>query len=100
MLVVVKVVVVMLVGGGAEPSSDTASPPPASLQHLDVEEAQSRKPLRHGVRRQLPPGEHGGLIPADVLQPKLVGRTTEVPREVLDGADVSVDGRLGVVAAS
>ncbi len=65
---------------------------PAPFQHLDVEESQRRKPLRHGVRRQLPPGEHGGLILANVLQPQLVGRKMEVPREVLHGADVSMDG--------
>jgi hypothetical protein len=75
----------------SSPKSTTGRTP-ASLQHLDIEEAQCRKPLRHGVRRQLPPGEHGSLILANMLQPKLVGRTMEVPREVLDGADVSAHG--------
>jgi len=65
---------------------------PASLQDLDIEEAQCSKPLRHGVRRQLPFGEHGGLILANVLQSQPVGRTMEVPRKVLHRADVSVDG--------
>lgn len=59
---------------------------------LDIEEALCRKPLRHGARRQLPPAEHGGLILANVLQSQPVGGTMEVPREVLDRADVSAGG--------
>src|SRR6266851_2385475 len=71
---------------------------PGSLQHLNVEEAQSCQPLRDGVRRQLPGTEHGCLILPDMLRTEPVGWTMEVPGEEFDGADVTADGRLGVVA--
>ena len=56
------------------------------------------KRLRH-VRGQLPAREQRGLILANLLGAKLIGRTMEVPTEMLDRLDVNVDGGLGVVAA-
>ena len=72
---------------------------PAALQHLDIEEAKSGQALRYGVRGQLPAREQRGLILANLLGAKLIGRTMEVPTEMLDRVNVSVDGGLGVVAA-
>jgi hypothetical protein len=40
----------------------------APFQHLDVEVARRRKPLRYGVRRRLPLREQGSLILANVLE--------------------------------
>jgi hypothetical protein len=65
---------------------------------LNIKEAQSRQPLRDGVRSQLPGTEHRRLVLPDVLRTEPVGRTVEVPGEVLDRADVSANGGLGVVA--
>ena len=65
---------------------------PASLQHLDVKEAQRGQPLRYRVRSQLPGAEHRRLVLADMLQAKLVRRTTKVLAKVLDGADVGANG--------
>jgi hypothetical protein len=71
---------------------------PAALQNLYIEEAQSGQALRYGVRGQLPAREQRGLILANLLGAKLIGRTMEVPTEMLDRLDVNVDGGLGVVA--
>ncbi len=46
---------------------------PASLQHLDIEKAQSCQPLDYRVRSQLPLREQRGLIPANMLGAKLIG---------------------------
>ena len=70
---------------------------PGSLKCLDVAEAQSRQPLVHRIRRQLPLLEQGGLVLADVLWAQLFGRTLEIPGEVFDGANVTIDGGLRVV---
>src|ERR1017187_8658543 len=67
------------------------------LEGLDVEEAQSRQPLVHRIRRQLPLLKQGGLVLADVLRAQLSGRTVEVPGEVFDGVNVTIDGGLSVV---
>src|ERR1700730_8771226 len=72
---------------------------PASLQHLDIEKAQSCQPLDYGVRSQLPLREQRGLILANLLGAKLIGRAMEVPTKMLDRVDVSVDGGLGEVPA-
>src|ERR1039457_5850934 len=56
-------------------------------------------PAVFGVRSQLPTGEQRGLILANMLGVKLIGRTMEMPTEMLDRVDVNVDGGLGVVAA-
>ena len=72
---------------------------PASFQHLHIEEAQSGQALGYGVGGQLPAREQRGLILANMLGAKLIGRTMEVPTEMLNRVDVSVDGGLGVVAA-
>src|ERR1700688_4955323 len=72
---------------------------PAALQHLDIEKAQGCQALGYGVGGQLPPSEQRGLILANVLGAKLIGRTMEVPTEMLDRVDVNVDGGLGIVAA-
>src|ERR1700692_3084823 len=71
---------------------------PAPLQHLDVKKAQSGQPLRDGARSQLPGAEHRSLVLADVFRAESVRRTTEVPGEVLDRAEISVNGARGVVA--
>src|SRR5271166_5864837 len=70
---------------------------PGPLEGLDVEEAQSRQPLVHRIRRQLPLLKQRGLILADVLWAQLCGRTVEIPGEVFDGANVTIDGGLSVV---
>src|ERR1035438_4157616 len=72
---------------------------PASLQDLDVEEAQRSQPLRNGVRSQLPGTEHRNLILPNVIRAELVWRTMEMLSEMLDGADVSANGPRSVVAA-
>jgi hypothetical protein len=71
---------------------------PASLQNLHIEETQRSQLLRHRVRSQLPLAEHGCLILANVFRTKLIRRTMEVPGVVLDRANVSSTGGLGVVA--
>src|ERR1019366_5562537 len=71
---------------------------PGSLKCLDVAEAQSRQPLVHRIRRQLPLLEQGGLVLADVLWAQLFGRTVEIPGEMFDGANVTIYGGLSVVA--
>jgi len=70
---------------------------PGPLEGLDVEETQSRQPLVHRVRCQLPLLKQCGLVLADVLRAQLFGRTLEVPGEVFDGANVTIDGGLRVV---
>ena len=57
------------------------------------------QPLRYGVRGQLRAREQRALILANMIGAKLIGRTMEVPTEMLDRVNVSVDGGLGVVAA-
>jgi hypothetical protein len=47
----------------------------------------------------LPAREQRGLILANLLRAKLIGRTMEVPAEMLNRVDVNLDGGLGVVAA-
>ena len=71
---------------------------PVPLQHLDVKEAQSGQPLSDGARSELPGAEHRSLVLPDVFRAEPVRRTMEVPGEVLDRADVSANGGLGVVA--
>src|SRR5271166_5381843 len=71
---------------------------PGSLEGLDVEEAQRRQPLVHRIRRQLPLLKQRGLVLADVLRAQLIGGTVEVPGEVFDGVNVTIDGGLSVVA--
>jgi hypothetical protein len=44
---------------------------------------------------RLPAREQRGLILANMLGANLIGRTMEVPTEMLDRVDVSVDGGLG-----
>jgi hypothetical protein len=57
---------------------------PASLQHLDVKEAQRSQSLRDGVRGQLPYPKHSCLILPNVFRAKPVGWTVKVPGKVLD----------------
>src|SRR5271167_4520949 len=71
---------------------------PGPLECLDVEEAQSRQPLVHRIRCQLPLLEQCGLVLADVLRTQLIGGPVKVPGEVFDGANVTLDGGLSVVA--
>ena len=73
---------------------------PASLQHLDIKEAQGRQPLDNGAWSQLPSREQRSLILTYMLWAKLIGWTMKVPTEVLDGTDVGIDGGFSVVAAS
>jgi hypothetical protein len=65
---------------------------PAALQHVYVEEAQSRQPKgraqwlslhgsNDGVRTELQLGEEHRLILANVFRAKLIGRTAKVPAE-------------------
>src|SRR5271166_846438 len=70
---------------------------PGPFEGLDVEEAQSRQPLVHRIWRQLPLLEQCGLVLANVLRTQLIGGTVEVPGEVFDGANVTIDGGLRVV---
>jgi hypothetical protein len=65
---------------------------------LNIKEAQSRQPLRDGVRSQIQGTEHRSLILPDVFRAKTIRWTMKVPSEVLDRADVSANGGLGVVA--
>src|SRR5208283_2526549 len=71
---------------------------PRPLECLDVEEAQGRQPLVHRIRRQLPLLKQCGLVLADVLRAQLFRRTVEIPGEMFDGANVTIDGGLSVVA--
>src|ERR1019366_3180484 len=64
---------------------------PGPLKCLDVAETQRRQPLVHRIRRQLPLLEQGGLVLADVLRTQLSGRTMEIPGEMFDGANVTID---------
>ena len=57
---------------------------PASLQHLNIEEAQGSQPQDYGVRAELQLGEQHRLILANVLGAKLIGRAMEVAAEVLN----------------
>jgi hypothetical protein len=71
---------------------------PATLQHVNVEEAQRRQPQNDGVRTVLQPGEQHRLILANVFGTKLIGRAPEVPAEVGHTVKVGADGRIGEVA--
>jgi hypothetical protein len=73
---------------------------PAFLQHLGVEEAQSRQSLGYGVRFQFPASEQCGLILANMLWAKLIGSTAEVPAKMLHRTNVGTNGGLGVVATA
>jgi len=47
----------------------------------------------------IPPRKQRCLILTNVLGAKLIGGAMEVPAEMFDRLDISVDGGLGVVAA-
>ena len=72
---------------------------PASLQHLDIKEAQGCQPLGDGVWSQLPSREQQSLILTYMLWAKLIGWTMKVFTELLDGTDAGIDGGFSVVAA-
>jgi hypothetical protein len=55
--------------------------------------------MDYGVGGQLPACEQRGLILANLLRAKRIGRTMEVPTEMLNRVGVNLDGGLGVVAA-
>jgi hypothetical protein len=71
---------------------------PASLQDLDVKEAQSGQTLGCSARSQLPVPKHRCLVLPDVLRTEPVGWTVKMPGEVLDRANVGVNGARSVVA--
>src|ERR1019366_3641083 len=73
---------------------------PATLQHMDVEEAQRSQSQDDGVRAELELGEQSGLVLAYILRTKLIGPAMEVSAEVLNAVQVSADGRVGEVAAT
>src|SRR5271166_2095864 len=73
---------------------------PASLQYVDIEEAQRSQPQDHGVGAELQLSEEHRLILANVLRAKLIGPAAEVPAEVLHPVEVRADGCIGEVAAS
>jgi hypothetical protein len=70
---------------------------PALLQHLDVEAARCRQSLHHSIRSQIPAAEYLSPILAAVLQTKLGGQAVKVPGKVLHRANVSANGRRGVL---
>ena len=72
---------------------------PAALQHVDIEEAQRRKPHDDGVGTVLQLGEEHRLILANVFRAKLIGRTAKVLAEVGNAMKVSANGCGGKVAA-
>src|ERR1035437_9519063 len=72
---------------------------PAALQHVNVEEPQSRQTQDDGVRTELQLSEEHRLVLANVFWAKLIGRTAKVPAEVRNTVQVSADGCLGEVAA-
>jgi len=72
---------------------------PVSLQHVNIEETQSRQPQGHGVRTVLQLGEEHRLIFTNVFRAKLIGWTAEVPAEVGHTVYVCANGCGGEVAA-
>jgi len=72
---------------------------PVPLQHVNVEETQSRQPQGYGVRTVLELGEEHRLILANLLWAKLIGRTTEVATEMSHAVQVCADSCGGEVAA-
>jgi integrase/recombinase XerD len=62
----------------------------ATLARLKITDIDSQRRIIHIQR---------GLILAKMLGATLIGRTMEVPAEMLDRVDVTVDGGLGVVAS-
>ena len=73
---------------------------PATLQHVNVEEAQRRQPQDDGVRAELELGEQSCLILAYVLRTKLIGPAMKVSAEVLNTVQVCADGGSGEVATT
>src|ERR1035438_2528185 len=73
---------------------------PAALQHVNVEETQSRQTQDYGVRTVLQLGEEHRLILANVFRAKLIRRAAKVPAEVCNTVQVAADGcfELWVVA--
>src|SRR5208282_4301238 len=71
---------------------------PAALQHVYVEEAQSRQSQDDGVRTELQLGEEHRLILPNVFRAELIGRTAKVPAEVGNTMQVGPDGCCGEVA--
>src|SRR5664280_2421941 len=72
---------------------------PAALQHVNVEETQSRQTQDYGVRTVLQLGEEHRLILANVFRAKLIRRAAKVPAEVCNTVQVAADGCFGEVAA-
>src|ERR1019366_1676119 len=72
---------------------------PAALQHVNVEETQSRQTQDYGVRTVLQLGEEHRLILANVFRAKLIGRAAKGPAEVCNTVQVAADGCFGEVAA-
>src|SRR5271156_4996757 len=73
---------------------------PATLQHVDIEEAQRRQPQDDGVRAVLQLGEQHRLILANVFRAKLIRRPPEVPAEVGNAVKVRADSGIGEGAAA
>src|SRR5487761_1299761 len=72
---------------------------PATLQHVDIEEAQSRQPQDDGVGTVLQLGEQHRLILANVFRTKLIGWAPEMLAEVRHTVKIRADGCIGEVAA-
>src|ERR1700756_98475 len=70
---------------------------PGFLNRPRVEESQSRESLRHRGRSKLSFAEQIRLVLADVLRSELIRRSPEITREIFDGLDVAVYGRLSVI---
>src|SRR6266851_3900609 len=71
----------------------------ASLQRLDIEEAERRYMLLHGAGIQLLLLKQVGLILAQVLRTEPVGRLMEMAGEFLDDPDVGFYGTLSVITS-
>src|SRR2546422_8188908 len=67
---------------------------PRLLQRPDVEEADSAEVLDNGVGVVLPFTEQIRLVLADVIRPKLVGRTVEVARKLVNGSGIKATFNL------
>ena len=71
---------------------------PAALQHVDIEEPQSRQSQDDGVRAEPELGEQDCLILAYIPQAELIWPAMKVSAEVLNTVQVSADGGIGEVA--